>query len=91
MAASPTPAQWLLLILAAAVAVSGWIYGAQWKRVATGGDTTHEEKLIIDLQDQIERLRGENERLSGLLHAAEKRDPVPESTEPPGTPPPVAQ
>lgn len=90
MSAAPTPAQWLALILAAAAAVSGWLYGLQWKRVATGGDTTHEEGVIIDLQDQLERLRAENERLTGLLHEADKANAGDSSPEPPGTPPAAA-
>lgn len=97
-----TPAQWLLILVLAAVAVSGWFYGVQWKQVAAGADTTHQEKLLIDLQDQLDRMRAENERLTARIHELEKPaaeespepsplEPPSSPLEPPGEPPPVAQ
>lgn len=71
MASRLAPVQWLALLLAFAAAASGWLYGLHWKRVARGGDTTHEERLLIDLQDQLDRMRAENERLTARLHERE--------------------
>lgn len=75
------------MLLAGAAGVSGWIYGWQWKRVATGADTTHEERLIIDLQDQLDRYRAENERL--IRRIQELTPPLPaEGSETPPSPAP---
>lgn len=58
----------LALLLLLGVAVSGWIYGIHWKRVGTGSEFTKEEKLIIQLQDQIDLLHEENAKLSQRVH-----------------------
>ena len=81
MSASRTsPATWLILLLAVATAASGWIYGLRWKQAATkinptavppSNELTHEERLIIDLQDQLDALRTENQRLVTLIHEME--------------------
>jgi hypothetical protein len=67
-------------LLAGAFAVSGWFYGWHWKRVATGAEPTQEEALIIQLQDQLDLMRAENDRLAGQL-----KEPPSESD--PATPP----
>lgn len=76
MSNRPSPVHLLLMLLAGAVAVSGWFYGWHWKRVATGEEPTQEEALIIQLQDQLNLLRAENDRLSGQLRE------TPSETEP---------
>lgn len=59
-----SPFQILGLLLLLAVAVCGWIYGWHWKQVAIGDKPTQEEALIIDLQDQLDLLRDDNDRLA---------------------------
>ncbi len=83
-----SPFQVLLLLLAAAVAVAGWFYGWHWKQVATGAKPTREEALIIELQDQLDLMRDENDRLTGQLRelpdplAPGEPDPEPEPAPP---------
>lgn len=69
---SLSPVQSLVLLLIAGLAMAGWLYGLHWKRVATGGKPvprmpvegfTQEEKVIVDLQDQISALTEENDSL----------------------------
>lgn len=69
-----TPAQWLIVLLAIATGVWGWIYGQNWKRIAQGADTTHQETLLIDLQDQLIELRAENEKLREQLKDREEAE-----------------
>ena len=80
-----SPVGLFAFLVLAAVAVSGWFYGTHWRQVASGGKPTHDEKLIIQLQDQLDVARAENERLTGLLRAqAETEEPEPESLPDPG-------
>lgn len=65
----------LAFLLLLGVAVSGWIYGLHWKRVGTGAEFTEEEKLIIQLQDQIDLLHEENAKLSQRLRELAAEDP----------------
>ncbi|MCB1064024.1 MAG: hypothetical protein KDN20_14020 [Verrucomicrobiae bacterium] len=67
MSSRLSPVHLLLILLAGAFAVSGWFYGWHWKRVATGAEPTQEEALIIQLQDQLDLMRAENDRLTGQL------------------------
>lgn len=69
---SPSPSQSLVFLLISGLAVAGWFYGLHWKRVAAGGlpipraqvdGFTQEEKVIVDLQDQISALTEENDSL----------------------------
>lgn len=62
-----SPFQILGLLLLLAVAVCGWIYGWHWKEVAIGDKPTQEEALIIDLQDQLDLLRKDNDQLARRL------------------------
>lgn len=73
---SVSPVQSLGLLLVAGLAIAGWFYGVHWKRVATGGKPiprtpvegfTQEEKVIVDLQDQISALTKENDSLHKRL------------------------
>lgn len=71
-----------------AVAVSGWLFGWHWRQVASGGKPTHDEKLIIQLQDQLDAARAENERLTGQLRSFEEGA---EATEVPPSDVPVVE
>ena len=51
MAVRISPLQILAFLVLAALAVSGWVYGLRWKRVALGDEPTQMEALLIDLQD----------------------------------------
>ena len=51
---SLTPLQSLILLALVGLAISGWLYGLHWKRIATGDSFTKEEKVMFLLQDQIE-------------------------------------
>lgn len=78
-----SPVQIFAALVLAAIGAFGWFYGWHWKQVASGGKATHEEKLIIQLQDQLDAARAENERLTGLLRVAEGETnaaALPEST-----------
>lgn len=66
-----TPFQSLVLLLLAGFGLAGWIYGIHWKRVASGDLFTGDEKHIIRLQDQIERLTQENDSLHLRLRKLE--------------------
>ncbi len=58
------------------IGISGWIYGIHWKQVASGKKFSGEERLIIQLQDQIDALSEENE-----IFARELRKLIPEGTD----------
>ena len=62
-----TPVQSLVLLLLLGLAVSGWLYGIHWKRVASGITFTKEETIMIQLQDQIEVLSQKNASLNQAI------------------------
>ena len=64
---SLTPAQSLVILLLVALAISGWLYGVHWKRVASGDLFSSDDKLMIRLQDQIRSLTETNASLSERL------------------------
>ena len=79
-----SPTQSLLLLLLVGVAIGGWVYGLHWKNIAGGGGFTREEKVIFQLQDQIEVLTQQNAALNEALRlergeeidpSADKRSP----------------
>ena len=86
-----TPVQSLVLLLLAGFGIAGWIYGIHWKRVASGDLFTGDEKHIIRLQDQIERLTAENDSLHLRLRKLESgEEPAPSSASSvPAVPDPV--
>ncbi len=61
---SLTPIQSLALLILVGVAISGWLYGIHWKRVASGDLFSSEERLMIRLQDQIRSLTETNANLT---------------------------
>lgn len=66
---SLTPGQSLVLLILCGVALSGWLYGIHWKRVASGDLFSSDEKLMIRLQDQIRSLSETNANLNEKLKA----------------------
>jgi hypothetical protein len=77
---SPSPVQSLVFLLVAGLAIAGWFYGLHWKRVAAGGKPiprnpvegfTQEEKVIVELQDQISALTEENDSLHKRIRELE--------------------
>lgn len=66
---SLTPGQSLVLLILCGLAVSGWLYGIHWKRVASGDLFSSDEKLMIRLQDQIRSLSETNANLNEQLKA----------------------
>lgn len=72
-----TPAQSLVLLILVGLAISGWLYGIHWKRVASGDLFSSDEKLMIRLQDQIRSLSDTNANLNEQLkaYADEEVDP----------------
>lgn len=72
MAVRISPLQILAFLVLAALAVSGWVYGLRWKRVALGDEPTQMEALLIDLQDQLDLMRADNETLAEKLLECER-------------------
>ena len=66
-----SPAQSLILLAVAGIAAAGWAYGVHWKRVASGDLFSADERLIVQLQDQIGALTREVEALRGRLRELE--------------------
>ncbi|MCG8600746.1 MAG: hypothetical protein MI807_11435 [Verrucomicrobiales bacterium] len=65
-----TPVQSLLFLILLGLSIAGWIYGFHWKRVGTGSSFTKEERMLIDLQDQIAILTEKNVELNKALMEA---------------------
>lgn len=68
---SLTPLQSLILLALVGLAISGWLYGLHWKRIATGDSFTKEEKVMFLLQDQIEVLTKKNQELNTVISKLE--------------------
>jgi len=66
-----TPLQSLLLLLLVGLAIGGWLYGIHWKKVAIGDGLTQDEKLIFQLQEQVEILTQQNADLNAALREAD--------------------
>ncbi len=67
-----SPVHILLVLLLLGLAVAGWLYGLHWKRVASGDLFTQDEMMMIRLQDQIETLSTENQKLRELAGLTEE-------------------
>ncbi|NNE92322.1 MAG: hypothetical protein HKN23_11795 [Verrucomicrobiales bacterium] len=63
---------WLTVI---GIMISGWLWGWKWRQIAAGERFSADEQLIIDLQDQVTRLTGENERLTAEFRKLSKPEP----------------
>jgi hypothetical protein len=79
---SLTPAQSLVLLILFGLAISGWLYGIHWKRVASGDLFSSDEKLMIRLQDQISTLSETNANLNEQLKAYADEEVAPKEGEP---------
>ena len=79
---SLTPAQSLVLLILFGLAISGWLYGIHWKRVASGDLFSSDEKLMIRLQDQIRSLSETNANLNEQLKAYAEEEVAPKEGEP---------
>lgn len=79
---SLTPAQSLVLLILVGLAISGWLYGIHWKRVASGDLFSSDEKLMIRLQDQIRSLSETNANLNEQLKAYADAEVDPKEEEP---------
>lgn len=62
-----SPTQSLLLLVLIGIAIGGWVYGLHWKNIASGGGFTREEKVIFQLQEQIEELTQQNADLNTAI------------------------
>lgn len=62
-----SPAQSLVFLLLAGIAIAGWLYGIHWKRIASGDLFTKDEMHIIRLQDQVRVLTEDNAKLNGKI------------------------
>lgn len=81
---SLTPLQSLILLALVGLAISGWLYGLHWKRIATGDSFTKEEKVMFLLKDQIEVLTKKNQELNTIISKLEgelEGEESPESSE----------
>ncbi len=58
------PGLLLLVLVLGAVAVSGWLYGLHWKKVALGEKFSPIEAQLILFQDQVDLLTEENDELN---------------------------
>jgi len=86
----------LLGLILLGLGIAGWFYGIHWKRVASGNRFSQDEKLIIQLQDQIDTLLDENERLfQEIRELTPETEPPPKGATAPGinspTTPPQTQ
>lgn len=63
-----SPAQSLGLLLLVGLSVTGWFYGIYWKRVASGTLFTKEERVMVQLHDQIRILTEKNTELNETIH-----------------------
>jgi len=58
------PVRSLVFVLLGALALSGWLYGVHWKKVAGGSSFSEDEQFLVRLLDQIEALNKRNEELN---------------------------
>jgi len=75
-----SPTQSLAFLFLLGLSVSGWLYGIYWKRVASGNVFTKEEKVMIQLQDQIQVLTDKNAELNEQISSLYNPDSESENT-----------
>lgn len=78
-----TPGQSLALLVLIGIAVAGWLYGVHWKKIASGDAFSQDEKLLIQLQDQIRTLSEKNAALVKQVNELQKEETVDEEAEAP--------
>jgi len=84
---SLSPVQSLAFLLLLGAAISGWMYGIHWKRVASGDLFTADEKLIIGYQNQINALEEELTELRKRLPDEEAESTASGQSDVPDLPP----
>jgi cell division protein FtsB len=83
-----TPVQTLVGLILVGFAISGWFYGLRGRSIAEGNSFTNDEKLIIQLQDQIRALSETNIQLNDRIKSLSGGEVTPEVSQPvlPGRP-----
>ena len=76
------PETLLLILLLVGVAASGWLYGLHWKKVAVGEAFTPMERQLIFLQDQVDVLTEENEKLTKEINLQKASKTTDNTTDP---------
>ncbi len=71
-----TPGQSLALLVLIGIAAAGWLYGIHWKKIASGDAFSQDEKLLIQLQDQIRTLSEKNAALVKQVNGLQKEAAV---------------
>ena len=67
-----TPGQSLALLVLVGIAMAGWLYGIHWKKIASGDAFSQDEKLLIQLQEQIRTLSQKNTALVKQVNELQK-------------------
>lgn len=67
-----TPGQSLALLVLVGIAMAGWLYGIHWKKIASGDAFSQDEKLLIQLQEQIRTLSQKNTELAKQVNKLQK-------------------
>lgn len=67
-----TPGQSLALLVLVGIAMAGWLYGIHWKKIASGDAFSQDEKLLIQLQEQIRILSQKNTALAEQVNELQK-------------------
>ena len=67
-----TPGQSLGLLVLVGIAMAGWLYGIHWKKIASGDAFSQDEKLLIQLQEQIRTLSQKNTALVKQVNELQK-------------------
>ncbi|MGB0153985.1 MAG: hypothetical protein ACPGFB_08125 [Verrucomicrobiales bacterium] len=67
-----TPGQSLAILVLIGIAVAGWLYGIHWKKIASGDAFSQDEKLLIELQEQIRTLSEKNTALVKQVNELQK-------------------
>ncbi|HQZ29514.1 MAG: hypothetical protein KA250_06345 [Verrucomicrobiales bacterium] len=71
-----TPVQTLIALLLVGLAISGWLYGLRGKSIAEGNSFTNDEKLLVQLQDQIRALSDANAELNARIRTLSGEEPA---------------
>ena len=79
-----TPGQSLALLVLIGIAAAGRHYGIHWKKIASGDAFSQDEKLLIQLQDQIRTLSEKNAALVKQVNGLQKEAAVAGEVDEPG-------
>lgn len=73
----------MIALLLVGLAISGWLYGLRGKSIAEGNSFTNDEKLLVQLQDQIRALSDANVELNARIRTLSGEKPVEPAEEAP--------